>query len=177
MSAAMSDEGGFTLIETLAMIVILGIVMVPLTGAMVTGLRSSDHTAEVLTTSVDRGLLSAYLPPDVASATTVDVAPGAGMACGPAQGNVVSLGWQEFSPPSTVTSFTAAYREQLVPAAAPEYQLVRYACTNGAATSSRVLARSLHDATATATPGGEVSVAFTDTLDKHYTITAGRRSM
>jgi prepilin-type N-terminal cleavage/methylation domain-containing protein len=85
------DEG-FTLPELLVSIVILGIIIVPLSMAMVAGLGATRDVDTRVRTGHDRNLLAAYLPPDVHSAAAVAVTagePSAGTTCFAASGSTL----------------------------------------------------------------------------------------
>ena len=135
LRALRRDEAGFTLPELLMAITLLGIIIVPLTGSLFTGLRTADRTASILASSDDRQRLSLYFPPDVVSASAVDTSAGAWGCAGTAPAgtnSVVQLTWHEFnaagSTPVTtlVTSFVANYRLAQV---GTEWLMTRYACT------------------------------------------------
>jgi prepilin-type N-terminal cleavage/methylation domain-containing protein len=69
------QEGGFTLIEVIATVAILGIIVVPLGTAMVFGLRTMFDTQEQLARTSDVRQLSAYFPADVQSVDATGVDP------------------------------------------------------------------------------------------------------
>lgn len=64
------DDAGFTLVELLAAVAILGIVILPLTGGIILGLRTMNSTTNRYSSSNDAQVLSRYLPPDVQSSST-----------------------------------------------------------------------------------------------------------
>jgi prepilin-type N-terminal cleavage/methylation domain-containing protein len=59
-------EDGYTLVELLVVITLLGIVMVPLTGALIGYLRNVDATNDRLVLSHDAQISAAYVAADVA---------------------------------------------------------------------------------------------------------------
>lgn len=74
------DEGGFTFVELLVVIVVLGIVMSAITSALITVIRTAGGTADRMSQSHDAQLLSTWLVPDLQSANaptgvTIDEAP------------------------------------------------------------------------------------------------------
>jgi hypothetical protein len=60
-------EGGFTLVEMIMGVTVLGIIMVPLAMAIAVGFRATLHTQERLEAAQDAQAVSAYFPPDVQS--------------------------------------------------------------------------------------------------------------
>lgn len=86
-----SSDDGFTLIELLVAIVILGIILVPLTGAIMAGLFTTRDTGRRLAETVSAVFTSSFWAADVQSAT--EILPG-GTACGTTTGtNVVTFTW------------------------------------------------------------------------------------
>lgn len=163
------SEAGFTLPEMLMAVAVMAIIIVPLTNAMVVGLRTSGRTAAVLVTSADRQMLTNYLPPDAlsASAATTDTA---ASGCLSSVGTrVLLLTWSEYT--GTVKSYAADYR--LVPAGAGT-KLVRDRCVAGEVPEEVTVA---HDATAASASvaGGTVAVTVTDSLGAQYTVSGSRR--
>ncbi|WP_020391196.1 PulJ/GspJ family protein [Kribbella catacumbae] len=62
----MRNDGGFTLVELLVAIVILGIITVPLSGTVMSALRNTGSTQERMDLSHDAQLSSSYFARDVA---------------------------------------------------------------------------------------------------------------
>jgi len=154
----------------LVSIAILGIIVLPLTNAMVAGLRTSDRTAHVLLTSADRQMLANYLPPDALSATGATDAESASGCLNPAGARVLLLTWSEFT--GVVTTYASDYR--LVPAVAGN-KLVRDRCISGGVAQEVTVA---HDATS-ASPsvnGSAVAITVTDSLGAQYTVSGTRRA-
>jgi prepilin-type N-terminal cleavage/methylation domain-containing protein len=171
-SLIVRSEAGFTLVEMLATIAILGIISLPLTNAFVVGLRSSDRTAKLLVTSADRQMLANYLPPDALSATGATT--GAGTGClGAAGTRVLLLTWTEtirISPPAVTKAYASDYR--LVPAGTTN-NLVRDRCDLGTAAEEVTVA---HDATSATADAANLSITVTDSLGASYTVSGSRRA-
>lgn len=164
------SEAGLTLPEMLLAVSILGIIVLPLTNAMVAGLRTSDRTADVLVTSADRQMLANYLPPDALSATAATASESASGCLNPTGARVLLLTWSEFT--GAVTTYASDYR--LVPVAAGK-KLVRDRCITGGVAEEVTVA---HDATS-ASPtvnGSAVAITVTDSLGAQYTVSGTRRS-
>src|SRR3954451_24693915 len=70
-----ATEQGYTLIEVVASVVILGIIMAPLGTAMVFGYRAVFGMTERMAQTTDVRVLSTYFPSDVASVDTDGVNP------------------------------------------------------------------------------------------------------
>src|SRR5256885_1094795 len=159
---AMTDDSGFTLVEVLLVIVILGVIMVPLADMVLGALRQTDQSSGRLAESHDAQISAAYFAADVASIgtrSTVDpldpqllqsvetnVAYNAGnYRCGTAgtPAAVVRFAWDEVAagPPVTTTVVRVAY---VVQPAGARSTLHRLRC-NGSATpvSDTVLAHDL----------------------------------
>jgi prepilin-type N-terminal cleavage/methylation domain-containing protein len=60
-----SDDAGFTLVELLMSIVILGVIMAPLTGVVLTYFRNADATSARLNESHDAQITAAWFSQDV----------------------------------------------------------------------------------------------------------------
>ena len=63
------SESGFTLIEVLVATVVLGLIIGPMTAAIILGFRTEGTVAERLTTSQGRFLLNVYIPRDAMQAS------------------------------------------------------------------------------------------------------------
>jgi prepilin-type N-terminal cleavage/methylation domain-containing protein len=125
---AMADDSGFTLVELLLVIVILGVIMVPLADLVLGALRQTGQSQGRLTESHDAQIAAAYWASDVASLgtrTTLDpldpqpqnsietnVAYNAGTyKCGTAgtPNAVVRFAWDESTSPTVTTLVVVAY--------------------------------------------------------------------
>ncbi|TNC29575.1 PulJ/GspJ family protein [Amycolatopsis alkalitolerans] len=150
-------DGGFTLVELLLAITILGIITVPLTQVVLVFLRTSDQTAARLTESTDAQLSAAYFARDVASVgvrasaspyatqPSIDTTGDAGWPypCG-ASGTtpVVRFAWDDYPAGATAVQTRVAYV-----VSADHTQLRRLVCAGSAAPQSAMtLARDLYPA-------------------------------
>lgn len=165
------SEGGFTLVEVLTVIAVLGIISLPLANSMMVGLRTSDRTAKILVTSADRQMLTNYLSPDALSANTATTDGAATGGCLTADGTrVLLLTWTEFDGAST--SYVSDYR--LVPNASGK-KLVRDRCTPGSGADETTVIHDAAAASATIT-GGKVAIQITDSLGAQYQVSGTRRA-
>jgi len=119
LRASRGDEG-FTLVELLVAIVIIGVITVPLANVVIGYFRNADATTARLLESHDVQIASAYWAQDVASigirsATgelVQSVWPGASnlYACSTAAGTVIaSLAWDEFTGSGVKSIIQVAY--------------------------------------------------------------------
>ena len=153
----LSADAGFTLIELVMAVSILGIIAVALTGIMISYLRTTVDTQARLTESHDVQFASAYWQRDVASigvrsstydtAThsfpllqSVDLAP-----CGlpPGASAVVTLAWSKYT---SLTSTAAPETGKVTYAARPVgtvYELLRVRCDSDSPSFKIDLANSL----------------------------------
>lgn len=122
------DQSGFTLVELIVGITILGIIMVPLTTLVITYLLNSASIAAQLNESKDQQVSAAYWQQDVASIGKRDGTGGAlnsinaDSACGSAGTALVTFSWTKFALDGTssivrVTYFSANGGQSLVRAA------------------------------------------------------------
>ena len=159
-------EGGFTLVELLVSIAIMGIIIVPIAASLFLGLRTSDETANRLAGSNDAQLLSSWLPPDVQSAGNqsgdVVATPTVNTDCSGVN-NVLRLRWRATEVAGgTSTTYVAAYA--ITQASTGEYRLVRSYCVGTAAAVPHVVARNLAgpSAVAISTSGTKVTMTVTE---------------
>ena len=121
-------DDGFTLPEVLITVVMLGVMMTAITGALIVTIGPDQQAADRLVASHDGQLLALHLPQDLQSATLADTAPGANLppACtGLVTGtNVLRLEWSQSVPPPLRTcaiSYRLADEDG-------ERRLIRFAC-------------------------------------------------
>lgn len=179
------SEGGFTLVELLLVIVMLGIIIAPLTAGLMVGLRTTDETANRLAGSNDAQLLSLWLPPDIQSTGNVagDVvfSPTSNTECSGIS-NRLRLRWRE-TQGSTTNTFVTAYA--IVSNGDGRWFLRRYLCVNGGAATFNVVARNLASSTATSvsTSGTKLTMTVTaagsptDPSNYTFTVSGNRRTL
>jgi prepilin-type N-terminal cleavage/methylation domain-containing protein len=191
------DDRGFTLVELLLAIVIIGIVAVPLGNVIISFLHNTDATTARLSESHDAQISAAYFAADVASigvrSTTYssdasapypltqsieENAPATGglFPCGTAAtpNAVIRFGWDDYTSAlaSTVIQRRVAYVSETD--SSGQAQLHRLVCAGSATVvSDIVLAHNLASVSAACTPspcsgsGAAVPVAVTLTLTIH----------
>lgn len=115
------EEAGFTLVELLAVIAILGVIGFALTEAVILGLRTTDNTAASSSRSVATQALSSYFTGDAQSADAVSTAEPVPCADGAV---FLHLTW-------TDKGVTRAVSYGLDPPEGPEQELKRWSCTGG----------------------------------------------
>jgi prepilin-type N-terminal cleavage/methylation domain-containing protein len=147
---------GFTLVELLVAIVILGIITVPLSSVVIGFFRSADATTARLIESHDVQIATVYWAQDVASIGTrsttspfalnqsveTDVAYNAGLyQCGAAgtPNAIVRLAWDQVNGPAApATIVRVAYVRQAVPGQTELTELHRLRCEGSTAVVSDV---------------------------------------
>jgi prepilin-type N-terminal cleavage/methylation domain-containing protein len=129
---------GFTLVELLVAVAILGIVGSVLSGVIMLGFGSYTDTSTRLNESNDRQIVADYFTRDVQSARTLALSGG---TCGTASGTtVLRLTWSESdgSAPPVVTAREITYR--LLAGTAPANgSLSRVVCANGSVVATAVV--------------------------------------
>lgn len=140
------DEAGFTLVELLIAVVVLGLIMVSLAAGFSVGLSTMNDTSNRLAGSSDAQHLVMQLPLDVAAAT--EAATG-GFSCVVPAASVAVLELTD------ATTYHVVYGVRTVVTAATAgqettYRLERYECSGGSVASTRVVARNLAGPTAAA---------------------------
>jgi prepilin-type N-terminal cleavage/methylation domain-containing protein len=157
VAAAQRGDGGFTLVELLLAIAIIGVITVPLSGVVIGFLKNTDATTARLIESHDGQIASAYWARDVASiGTRLPTSPYApqqsveqGVAynlglypCGAAgtPAAIVRLAWDESSidPSTSVVTTTVVRVAYVVKNVAGATELHRLRCQGSAAVVSDV---------------------------------------
>lgn len=162
----MREEKGFTLLEVLVAVSLLGLVFGVVSAAFVVSLEVSDDSTERLTESQGGAFTSAWFTRDMQSAQTVDLA---GAACPAATGaHVLSATWQDEAAVGGTVTYKVDYRLD-------GSTLVRTSC--GAGPMTQTLARNLKTAEATCPAMGcsEVRLALQGLGDSDFVLAARRR--
>lgn len=163
------DEGGFTLVELLVSITVLGVILSAIVSAMLVYLSNGVDSSRRDDHSAGAALLASYLERDLASADAVTTG---GTACS-GTANRLSLTWTQWSssvsspvPAPSGGTWTAAYALVPSPGDPSHWLLRRWLCGTGAGSTD--LLDALTSSTAlTATvgadpecPGGVVAVTL-----------------
>jgi prepilin-type N-terminal cleavage/methylation domain-containing protein len=123
-----ADEG-FTLVELMVAVAILGIVMGAITAATIVGLRTTDETSTRLSESHNAQMASTFFAHDVASASDVSLTD---TACSGGATVVVRFAWSEYTTAAgTSVPKVASY---VVEHDAAEKRLVRRLCAGAGVT-------------------------------------------
>lgn len=186
---AARDEAGFTLVELLIALTISILIIGPISGAVIIGLRTTDSSSLRLSQTRDIEYVQGQLPRDVQSATDVqaNVTAAATSACSNTA-SLLKMTW------STATLNTAAvpptasaqnyevdyYYQATVPATFPPTgSLVRMVCPAGGPNTTKVLATSLSTSAALQTAvasGGTVTLTLTDSSCARFAASAQERA-
>ena len=169
------SEAGFTLMEMLVCIAVLGIIMVPFARGMFFGYNTMSATTNRAKASLDSQFLTTTFPNDVASAESALTT---GISCTGVTGTA------KLQLKSVDNTFNVVYGlSSTTPAV-----LTRYVCTSGAASSPVVLARDVKDSssvtvTVTGSPFTKASMTVTeakaatnDVTNYSFTVTGSRRA-
>lgn len=141
LTGAGRPDAGFTLLEMLVAIAVLGIIMIPLAGAFTVGLRSYQRAEDQIAGSTASLFASAYWASDVQSADSVTVP---GTACAPTGTNVVTFAWAADptapTPPTTL-AIPMQRVSYVVQSTASGRRLVRVACGGSSSTVNTIVPR------------------------------------
>jgi prepilin-type N-terminal cleavage/methylation domain-containing protein len=177
-------EGGFTLIEMMMAMAIMGIIVIPMTATVFIGLRTTDETSTRLAGSNDAQLLSVWLPADVQSTGNqsgdVVASPTANTECSGVS-NLLRLKWRE-TQGSTTNTYVAAYAMGSVSGGVRT--LKRYFCVNGGTATTHLVGRNLSGSVdgSVSVSGTKVSMTLTQATAPHdptaytFTVSANRRT-
>jgi prepilin-type N-terminal cleavage/methylation domain-containing protein len=161
MNGRPARDDGVTLIEVLIVVVLLGVIVAPLTGAIIVFIRNTNETTNRMAESHDAQIAAAYFAQDVQSIGVRDWsappypgvqsielnAPAAGglYPCGTGSAALVRLAWDD----PAVGAPSVRRVSYVVQTIGSERQLHRIACNGaGAVSSDVVLAHNVDTATA-----------------------------
>ena len=174
MTSRRAADNGFTLIELVVAVGILGVIMSSVAAAFIVGLRTVDETGERLADSFDAQLVTRYLVADVQSAASSDVKAGGVFTlltgCQDSTNDALRL----FSPPVAGSSATAVRYE--LRAAGTTNELVRHHCDLATSTTPRsvTVAHDLSAAVGQVT-NGVVELVVTTASGQVWTISSQPR--
>lgn len=151
------EDDGYTLVELLVAIVIIGIIVAPIANAVIGYLHNTDTTAARLNESHDQQIASAYWQQDVSSigvrSSTYDQTThnfplqqsvNNAFPCSPAPASpLITLSWNQYDSSGSATLNSVAYYRD-----ATSTQLLRVHCTESTVDSTATLAHNLDPATA-----------------------------
>lgn len=131
----MRDDDGFTLVELVLAVTLMGVVIGAVASAMIVMFTTTGETTERLSESPDLQMAAAYFGSDVQSAKTFTG------SCGPAGAALVTLSWTDpgASPNPAVADDTERTVRYVVETAGTQKTLVRYACTNSGSADKTML--------------------------------------
>ncbi|NNE12370.1 MAG: prepilin-type N-terminal cleavage/methylation domain-containing protein [Ilumatobacter sp.] len=139
-------KDGFTLLETLVAVGMLGLVATALAAAITTFVRNEGSVTTRVTNSRDLQNLANFLPGDVASSrlmksdttgVSADAVTPSESPCGTGGDIILHLEWTEF----WTTAYSARVTYRAFPDATNPTEVSRHLCQNGSAESSIVMAR------------------------------------
>ncbi len=175
--AARQREAGFTLPELMVAIVILGIIMVPLSSAIIVGLLTTGEAHSRLAETQNSVLMSAFWASDVQSADGT-VATGGTPACTNAGTNlatVVTFRWADDVSPTNAASY-------VVRSNGTANYLVRFFCRGGTLISQGTVAPEIgpSNPTIACTPTcdrpSRVAISIPTPKGETFTLNGTRRS-
>ena len=158
------SEDGFTMVELLVSIAVMGVIGAGITGGIILALKTTDTTRDRVSQSADGQIASTYFITDVQGASTVSVVPADVYNCGgtPPAGNspapLIRIRWTDPGAPVVGTTTTtspgvAKEASYIVETVAGERRLTRRLCSGSSPVLAIPLARYL------STTGTPASVA------------------
>ncbi len=129
----LKSEDGFTLVELMVSVAILGIIIGAISAAIIVGLQTSDRTTNRLAESHDAQDVAAFFVTDMQSAVTVtykamDTVSMVPAGCSPASSPLLVFSWTDPSAGAEMVSYYSA-------TSGSETQLVRQQCVAGSAST------------------------------------------
>lgn len=164
------SDDGFTLVELLLAMVVLGTIVAAVGSAIIVVLRNESAVSDRTGLAHDQALMSVYVVPDIQSALSVTASSGTGCASGP---DLLTLSWSETL--ASTTSYSSDYR---VVAQGGAWVLTRTFSTNGVAQAPQIIAHNLSSSSAArvSCSAGNRAVAMTITEPGGVaTVTSARR--
>lgn len=143
-AAKRADGGGFTLIEVVVALVLLGIIIVPLTAAFIQGLRRTGEIDKRLGRSADLQRISSWWTRDVGSVNPTGInapdteCPDPAAATSPDDTALLTFSWDD----NTGDAGTPKSASWVVEGSGADAKLVRRYCEGGAPISEATLAES-----------------------------------
>lgn len=150
MTMKSRGESGFTLIELLIGVMLLGVIIVPLTGAMFQGLTATTDTQRRFSESRSPLFTGAYFASDAESADASGITTGGAPVCGNTGTNVISFSWHTSTTPAH--DYSVSY---VVVGSGTSQRLARAYCIDSNVHDTGTVAPVLGSAapTATCSPG------------------------
>jgi prepilin-type N-terminal cleavage/methylation domain-containing protein len=178
---ARRDDDGFTLIELIITMVIVGIVMSAVVGALFVMLRTQAGTTARLDETRGTQQLTTYFATDVQSTGygSDTITPTTASVCTVSSptpnANAVQMTWTEVIPNGPTSTYYVSYRYEPL---GSDWLLVRYSCKSGALTPNRiVVARALATPpvgwTGTSTPTAVAATSTSTSITLRMTTKSG----
>jgi prepilin-type N-terminal cleavage/methylation domain-containing protein len=176
--ARRGDDRGVTLVETLVVIVVMGVITVPIAASIIIALKTTGSSTTRFSESHDRQQVEVYLSRDVASSSSPPSFNTTG-TCVTTSPSVVVLKWTGTQLDNSVpaTTLLQSYEADYVFDATAR-RLTRHLCQGGGAASLVTVASSLSSSVApTASASGKsVTMVLTDSSGLAYSVTAKGRT-
>lgn len=170
-SHSSSARSGFTLIETLVVITLIGLVVGVISLAVSVIVRNEGSVSTRITETRDLQNLTNFLPRDVASARVITKAPATADECGSGGTVELHLEWDE-EWLGTLFEQRVTYRE----VGTSELSLVRFSCVNGDPAESVVVAAVYTDVELECPASGTTVTGTVTFASETRTITATSRN-
>ncbi|MFL6238894.1 MAG: prepilin-type N-terminal cleavage/methylation domain-containing protein [Actinomycetes bacterium] len=139
LAAPRANDHGFTMLELIIAMMIMGIILAPLASAFFLAVGTTKTSAQTVKDSADAQLLSSFFADDVASSDTVSRLTGCGGA-----NTVVQFHWVDGAIDRTVAyAWTRDPATEAELNVTPVYRLSRIACTVPGQSTPTVVLRTL----------------------------------